>query len=96
MITLTLALLLILAAPLCASMAGVVVWAAHRNETAADGELVTHFLAQFAIFAVRRGNAFPFDLVERVSRARAVRINDHSDAHGSIALASSRLGGSNR
>src|SRR5262249_42141378 len=44
MMMLTAALLIILSMPLCASVAGAVVWVAHRNETADDSELLQHFL----------------------------------------------------
>jgi len=41
---LTAVLLILLSMPLCASVAGTVVWVAHRHETADDSELLQHFL----------------------------------------------------
>ena len=44
MTMLTAALLILLSMPLCASLAGTVVWVAHRNETADDNDLLKTFL----------------------------------------------------
>jgi hypothetical protein len=44
MTVLTAALLILLSMPLCASLAGTVVWVAHRNETADDNDLLKTFL----------------------------------------------------
>jgi len=49
MMMLTAALLIILSMPLCASMAGTLVWVAHRNETADDDELLKHFLVALIV-----------------------------------------------
>jgi len=49
MMMLTAALLIILSMPLCASVAGTLVWVAHRNETADDSELLKHFLVALIV-----------------------------------------------
>jgi hypothetical protein len=62
MMMLTAALLILLSMPLCASVAGTLVWVAHRNETADDSELLQHFLialifAMAILWGIGRTNA---------------------------------------
>jgi hypothetical protein len=65
MTMLTAALLILLSMPLCASLAGTVVWVAHRNETADDSELLKTFL--FALVVAMA-------ILWSISRTDAVRM----------------------